>query len=119
MTHKKALSAPTTKKLTGLAAISTMKSMDDVRAFFKALNRKLGLAWHPDTLFEDYLDARIENGISEIFTAKEASRLNRLMLGAFQVCEKHKFDIYQLAYDMSYNMRRAAGIGITKRTKKS
>lgn len=106
------------KKQTGLAAISHMKSLADVKAFFRALNRKLGLAWHPDTPFEDYVQVGTKGEV-KTFDKKEAVRLNRLMSGAFKVCKNAKVELYQLAYDMGYNMRRAAGIGVTKRTKKS
>jgi hypothetical protein len=105
------------KKATGLAAISHIHSLKDVKTFFKALNRKLHLGWHPDTLFQDYVKGNLDNN-AMFFLPKEATRLNRLMNMAFSVCQKHGLDLYQIAYDSTVNMRRVAGIGVTKRTKK-
>lgn len=66
-----------------------IKSIDDVKQFFKYLHNTEKLVFHPDDEFlgnmEDYI------------TKKQAMNLDRYMLDCFEVCEKEKKDIYEIA----------------------
>ena len=53
----------------------------------------LGMGFHPDDAFEDY----IHNG-ERVFSDEEATILNQTMVECFNACERNSVDIYEIAY---------------------
>lgn len=71
----------------------------DVREFFYECihNIKLGLGFHPDTPFEDYI---IPYTDKPTFTTDESEAMNEHIDICFTVCENAKLDIYQIGFDL-------------------
>lgn len=54
----------------------------------------LGMSFHPDDTFEDYINSKGER----VFSKEEAAMLNQKMAECFNVCERNQADIYEIAY---------------------
>lgn len=81
-----------------------MKTIEDVRSFFKELVDKYSLNFHPDTPFEDF----------DVLNKAQAKVLNRNMDKAFKICEKEKVDIYGIGL----KIHRAALAKIRRKARK-
>jgi hypothetical protein len=75
----------------------TAVSEPDVRYFiyFMVKECDLGIAFHPDTDFEDYIDS---NG--QMFTSSQAKLLNAALSTCFQACDNLGLDIYSVCLDV-------------------
>lgn len=60
----------------------------------------LGIGFHPDTRFEDYIfkDGKRKN--KPCFTKEEAEELNKTLEECFDQCKKLKLDIYAIALEI-------------------
>lgn len=76
--------------------INNLVTLGDVQTFFNYLVYDLGLNFHIDTPFADYISSEDD---SPYFTIEEAERLDKLMDKAFLICEYDGFDIYELGLD--------------------
>lgn len=76
--------------------IVSIQNLEDVKSFFHHLLFKERLNFHPDEDFQNYID---QETMQPTYTAQEALLRNKLMEQAFQVCEAHQVDIYQLGSD--------------------
>jgi hypothetical protein len=63
-----------------------MKTIEDVRSFFRELTGKHSLNFHPDTPFEDF----------DILTKTEAKAFNKKMEKSLEICEREHVDIYEI-----------------------
>lgn len=68
---------------------------DDVREFLSICINDLGLGmgFHPDTGFEDYI---YKKNNRKIFNAREAKEMNITLEEAFEICKKLGLDIYSI-----------------------
>lgn len=74
---------------------SHIKSVKDVEAFFHHIVSERRVNFHPDDMFEDY----VEGGINT-FTLGECAVYNRRMDESFAISEKKEVaDIYGIDYD--------------------
>ena len=76
--------------------INNLVTLGDVQTFFNYLVYDLGLNFHVDTPFCDYINYKDD---SPYFTIEEAERLDKLMDKAFLICEFDGYDIYELGLD--------------------
>lgn len=76
-----------------------IKTVEDVKSFFKILHQEYQLAFHPDDPFEDYVS--IGTGAAT-FSKEEAKYLNEVMNQCFEVCEEAHEDIYQIGLAISH-----------------
>lgn len=67
-----------------------MKTIEDVRSFFRELTYKHSLNFHPDTPFEDF----------DILTTAEAKAFNKKMDKSFEICERENVDIYKIGLEI-------------------
>ena len=67
-----------------------MKTIEDVRSFFRELTGKHSLNFHPDTPFEDF----------DILTNAEARAFNEKMDESFEICERENVDIYKIGLEI-------------------
>jgi len=74
----------------------SIKTVDDVRAFFSHLVTVDRLNFHPDGDFTAYVS--VETG-NPSFTEQQAAHYNTLMDTAFTVCETERDDIYALGME--------------------
>ncbi len=68
---------------------------ENVKTYFQMLVNDLSLYFHPNDNFANYT---IKNTKKPLFTEEEAQKHNALMSKCFEVCEKHKVDIYQIGF---------------------
>lgn len=79
--------------------LKEVKTEEQALEFFNFLEEKLGLSWHPDTPFSDYIITETEEAT---FTPEEVSHLDDLMEQAFALFEPKGDDaIYSFALDNS------------------
>lgn len=71
-------------------------TVNDVKDFFHHIVYERKVNFHPDEDFESYIN--YDNKIPT-FTPDEVKAYNRLIDQSFDVCEKNKADVYQLACD--------------------
>jgi hypothetical protein len=83
--------------------IQEIKRVGDVRTFFAELYAE-GVSFHPDDLFEDYINMKTGE---PCYTADEAKLRNLLMEQAFEVCKKEDVDIYEVGMDLFMKMFNA------------
>ena len=76
--------------------IQEIKTTEDVKTFFEELLSE-GLNFHPDDLFEDYINYETKE---PTYTEEEAVLRNHLLEQAFDVCEKQGHDIYELCIEI-------------------
>lgn len=68
-------------------------SLEYVKAFSEVLVLEgLTTGFHPDTLFEDYINSKGE----AVYTPEEAKLRNMIMEHCFEVCENEGTDIYEV-----------------------
>lgn len=72
--------------------ITQINNIEDVSAFFQALYNE-GVSAHPDDNFQDYINFETKE---PTYSLDEATLRNELMNRSFEVCDKHKTDIYDL-----------------------
>lgn len=68
-----------------------INTISAVKRLAHQLKRELGLGFHPDDPFEDYIN--IQTGKS-IYSPEQAKLRNMLIQQAFDTCEKENADIY-------------------------
>lgn len=78
--------------------IQTIKTKNDLRALLTEVISYLGWAFHPDDSMTDYV--RRDTG-EPSYTLEEAVKLDNLMDEAFDFCEQHGIDIYELSMEIS------------------
>lgn len=78
--------------------ILTINTEIDLRALLTEVIGYLGWAFHPDNSMTDYV--RRDTG-EPSYTTEEALRLDILMDEAFDFCEQHGVDIYELSMEIS------------------
>ena len=69
-----------------------ISTLSDVEMFAALIKDELGLGFHPDDPFEDYIN--IETG-EQTYSAEDARLRNELIEQAFDVCDKQGKDIYE------------------------
>jgi hypothetical protein len=69
-----------------------------VKQELKSFYSTLGLAFHPDTDFADYISNADDK---PIFSKRTAKKLNARLDECFDMCEKYELDIYGLAIEVS------------------
>ena len=78
--------------------IQTIKTENDLRAMLTDVIGYLGWAFHPDEPMTEYVQR--DSG-EPSYTSEEAQRLDNLMDKAFDFCEQHEIDIYELSIEIS------------------
>ena len=76
--------------------IQTIETIEDVKVFVRQLLNE-GLNFHPDTPFQDYINAETRQ---QTYTAEEADVRNKLMDKCFDICETLDADIYELCIEI-------------------
>jgi len=69
----------------------------EVVAFLRECIDYIGLGFHPDTDFTQYIDVRNNE---TLYSAEQAAIYNKRMAAAFDYCEENDLDIYELAMNM-------------------
>lgn len=80
----------------GATVSSDAQILTEVPAFFDAV-LACGVAFHPDTPFEDYVE--MGNTEQRSFGEYEAGVLNRRLENCFKVCATFNQDIYAIGLD--------------------
>ena len=78
--------------------IQTLKTENDLQALLTEVISYLGWAFHPDDSMTDYV---YRDTGEPSYTPAEAQRLDYLMDEAFDFCELHGVDIYELSMEIS------------------
>ena len=78
--------------------IQAIKTENDLWALLTEVISFLGWAFHPDDPMTDYV--RRDTG-EPSYSLEEAERLDSLMDEAFDFCEQHGVDIYELSMEIS------------------
>lgn len=78
--------------------IQTINTENDLRAMLIEVISFLGWAFHPDNPMTDYVR---RDTVEPSYTLEEAKRLDSLMDEAFDFCEQHSIDIYELSMEIS------------------
>ena len=78
--------------------IQAIKTENDLWALLTEVISFLGWAFHPDDPMTDYV--RRDTG-EPSYSQEEAERLDYLMDEAFDFCEQHDVDIYELSLEIS------------------
>ena len=73
--------------------LKKIESISDVKQFAKLLKAELGLGFHPDDPFEDYINFQTREFT---YSPKEAKLRNELIDQSFQVCTREQVDIYSV-----------------------
>lgn len=73
---------------------SKIESITHVEMFVKYLYEDLGLNFHPDDDFKDYINDVTKE---KIFNEADANIYNNLVDDCFNVCEKNDVDFYKIA----------------------
>lgn len=77
--------------------IQTMQGVEQfLRHVIEPNGLALGMGFHPDNDFADYIK---EDG-EKAFSSDEAKTLNEMTSKCFDICEKQNADIYALALDI-------------------
>jgi hypothetical protein len=79
-----------------------MNNIEDVKKFLKDCIYKLGMGFHPDTDFNDYIEVNTDK---VVFPAEQAERLNVKMEQAFKICEQEGEEIYKLGLEILNDFR--------------
>lgn len=76
-----------------------MTRLVEVLVFLNQCVAELGLAFHPDNLFEDYLsDGPYDDAYK--YTVAEAGERNTKMEQCFKYCSEHHLDLYDLCLNL-------------------
>lgn len=78
--------------------IQTINTENDLRSMLTEVIGYLGWAFHPDDSMTDYVR---RDTVEPSYTLEEAKRLDSLMDEAFDFCEQHSIDIYELSMEIS------------------
>lgn len=78
--------------------IKKINTKNDLRALLTEVISYLGWAFHPDDPMTDYV---YRDTGEPSYTTEEAQRLESLMDDAFDFCEQHSIDIYELSMEIS------------------
>lgn len=70
-----------------------MQSITDVTDFLESCIDYIGLAFHPDTDFAEYIDNRDD---VRLFSETQAEIFNTKLKACFFFCEDNNIDIYEL-----------------------
>jgi hypothetical protein len=73
-----------------------IKTVEDVRVFFKYLVNIRSVNFHPDTDFSEYVSCDMGR---KTFTDDEVAQYNTLMEACFRVCEEAGADIYEIGLE--------------------
>lgn len=76
--------------------VQNINTTQDVQRFFEYIVYDLGINFHIDTPFSDYV---YNYNDKPCFSKREALRLQVMMEKSFQVCESQNVDIYEIALD--------------------
>jgi hypothetical protein len=74
--------------------VQHLNTSQDVQRFFEYIIYDLGINFHVDTPFSDYV---YNYNDKPCFTNKEALRLQIMMEKSFEICDIENVDIYELA----------------------
>lgn len=79
-----------------------IKDEDSVKEFLHdcIVDLELGLGFHPDTPFEEYIFKNSAVPVLSCFTNKEARKLNKALEKCFDVCRQLDLDIYELGMEI-------------------
>lgn len=72
-----------------------IKTVEDVKLFFRHLVNERQLNFHPDDDFTNYIDRKSQ---SLLFTKDEAKKYNKLMELCFGICKRENADIYEIGF---------------------
>lgn len=78
--------------------IQTIKTEKDLRALLTEVISYLGWAFHPNDSMTNYV--RRDTG-EPSYSPEEAKRLDNLMDKAYDFCEQHGIDFYELSMEIS------------------
>jgi len=78
-----------------ISRFSNISTIDEVRAFFKALIDELSLSFHPDDSFDGYGN-HVNGQWVDLFTPEEATQLDAIMQQCWKVCYDNNTDIYTI-----------------------
>lgn len=73
-----------------------LQTIEDVQEFLNDCINYLGLAFHPDTNFIDYVSS---NGYP-LYNEEQAEISNKMMEQAFDICDELDVDIYEMALNL-------------------
>lgn len=79
--------------------IQEIRTIEDVKTWFRELIVEEKLNFHPDTPFEDYINTDTRE---DSYSKEEAEFRDGLMGTAFEVCETAKVDIYELSMEIFF-----------------
>ena len=77
--------------------VQDLQTIKDVQKFFSYIVYDLGINFHIDTPFSDYV---FNYNNRHCFTKKEALRLQIMMEKAIDICNANEVDEYEIAYDI-------------------
>lgn len=73
-----------------------MKTIKDVEVFLLECVNTIGLGFHPDNDFSDYVDALN----ADVFSDEQSKLMNSKMSDAFDLCDANDVDIYEIVYNI-------------------
>ena len=73
-------------------------SIEDVEQLVRYIYDELGVNFHPDDDFNDYINSETKEAT---FNIEDAKILNSLIDDCFKVCERENVDFYEIA--LKYN----------------
>lgn len=76
--------------------VQDINTTQDVQRFFEYIVYDLGINFHIDTPFSEYV---YNYNDKPCFSNREALRLQVMMEKSFEVCESQNVDIYEIALD--------------------
>lgn len=74
-----------------------LSNSEDVRLFIRECILTLGLSFHPDTEFSDYVTIGTDE---PLFSEEESIALERKLNKCWDICEAEHTDVYQIALDV-------------------
>lgn len=77
-----------------------IRTLDDVRSFFRHLIEDRKVNFHPDDQFECYVEIGTEN---PTFTLEECHEYNAAMQKCFDICEAEGVEIYSIGFEEVMN----------------
>lgn len=75
----------------------TLDTLDDVRHWLRGVIQFLGLGFHPDTPFDEYINLK---ECTPSYSAEDAFRLTQELDLAFAVCDREGADLYAIAIEI-------------------
>jgi len=77
--------------------LQDINTVQDVEKYFQYIVYDLGINFHVDTPFSDYV---YNYNDKPCFSKKEALRLQIMMEKSYQVCDSENVDIYEIALNV-------------------